>query len=112
MCFDLENSCRDDQRSKKEPNRLEFDRERGASRVRKKNRGETPGFLSRFPGHCATRAVSSRAGLVASSRRVARSQVRRLDEANYDSANGDLIEYDESDASSIHDAFERHDVSD
>ena len=29
MCPDLENSCRDDQRSKKEPNRLESDRDRG-----------------------------------------------------------------------------------
>ena len=45
MCLDLENSCRDDQRSKKEPNRLEFDRDRGLQKSKKKRK--TPGF----PGH-------------------------------------------------------------
>ena len=39
MCLDLENSCRDDQRSKKEPNRLESDRDRGLQSPK------TPGFL-------------------------------------------------------------------
>jgi hypothetical protein len=40
LCPDLENSCRDDQRSKKEPNRLEFDRDRG---LQSRKNPENPG---------------------------------------------------------------------
>ena len=41
MCPNLENSCRDDQRSKKEPNRLAFDRDRG---LQSRKTPENPGI--------------------------------------------------------------------
>jgi hypothetical protein len=40
LCPDLENSCRDDQRSKKEPNRLDSDRDRG---LQSRKNPENPG---------------------------------------------------------------------
>ena len=40
MCPDLENSCRDDQRSKKEPNRPQTDRDRG---LQSRKNPENPG---------------------------------------------------------------------
>ena len=44
MCLDLENSCRDDQRSKKEPNRTQIDRDTGLQ-SRKTPGGFSRGFL-------------------------------------------------------------------